>query len=91
MEYLEDLIEQHDGDAEAVALNVGTKADPIYVHPMASPEMQKSEERLARGDSEDMFEGLPEDTVAEIKAHMNRKKPPSLPDLEFSDDYTKGL
>lgn len=96
MDYLEDLIDLH-GGAENVELNVGTKAEPIPVL-IKGGEAAQATERLARGETDDVFEGLPEETVADIKRHMGRKhkkveaavEPPPEDDAGFADDYTKG-
>lgn len=93
VDYLEDLIEEH-GGPENVVLNVGTKDEPIPVRPLGV-EMAKADERLIRGQSDDPFEGLPAETVAEIKADMARNKKKHAAPIqepvveEFSDDYTK--
>lgn len=88
VDWLEDLIEEQ-GGPENVALNVGTEEEPILVRPRGDA----AEERLARGETDDVFEGLSEEVIEQINKHRFRKQTPepvSEAMESFSDDYTKG-
>lgn len=95
VDYMEDQIEEK--GAENVMLNLGTTEDPLMVHAKEG----EVDEKLLRGESDDVFADLPEETVVAIKKHMSKGRqaaPEEMADLaklldaedeEFSDDYTK--